>query len=52
MNQLLDLCEEFRLADPAATSLKIVTGSEDLALRKMVADPEADVPDFLNRSEI
>ena len=52
MNQLLDLGEEFRLADPAATALQIKAGSERLALRIMVADPERDVADFLDRAEI
>ena len=52
MDQLLDLGEEFGLADAAAAALQVEAGPERLALRIMVADAERDVADFLDRPEI
>ena len=52
VDQLLDLGEEFGLADAAPAALQIIAGAERLALRIMVADAERDVADLLDRAEI
>jgi hypothetical protein len=52
MDELLDLGEEFDLADAAAAALQIEAGAEGLALRIMVADAAADRADLADRAEI
>ena len=52
MDQLMDLREEFRLADTAPPPLQVVAGAEALTTRIMVADASRQVADFADRAKV
>src|SRR4029079_3464309 len=52
VNHLLDLGEEFHLADAAPAALQGVYRAEPSTLREMVADSGGDFPNFLDHPEV
>ena len=52
VDHLLDLDEEFDLANAAAAALEIVARPDARPLRKMVADARGDLPNFFDHTEI
>src|SRR6201999_1672455 len=52
MDELVDLGEEFDLANAAAAALEVEAGADFLPFRKMIADPPGDRLDLADRAEI
>ena len=52
MDHLLDLDEEFDLANSAASALEVEAGADARSLREMIADPGRDLANFLDHSEV
>ena len=52
MDELLDLSEEFNLANAAAAALEVIAGAECLALFVMIADAQRDLANLVDRTEV
>src|SRR3546814_16590135 len=52
VDELVDLGEEFDLADATPAALKVESRAEPLSLGIMVADPPTDRPQLSDRAEI